>query len=290
MPELPEVETIKRGLEKVLVGLEVTDFQGAKNKVLKNSPATFKRELVGKSFAGLERRGKMLIFNIKEKRGEKKKFLIVRLGMTGQLIFKSDVRAVRGGHSFDNDSDDSLKHCRARIGFKGGGELLFKDARMFGVLQVLDAVALEKKKAQFGVEPLSREFTSAKLTEILQGRKTSLKALLLDQGKVAGLGNIYVDEALFRAGILPTRRAESLTGEEIEKLREVIVEVLRLSIKHKGTTFSDYRNAEGRKGNFKKHLRVYHRQGEKCWRCGRETIQRTVVVGRGTHFCSRCQK
>lgn len=290
MPELPEVETIRRGLEKALAGLKIEGFEAKKNKVLRGATTKFRRELLGRCVGKTERRGKMLILEIKPQVGEEVRFLVVRLGMTGQLIFQSGRKTVRGGHSFNTSSDEFRKHCRAKITFKGGAELLFKDARMFGSLEILDAVGLGKKQAKFGVEPLSREFTAKKLAEVLRGRKTNLKALLLNQGAIAGLGNIYVDESLFAAGILPIRRADSLEKEEIKKLHAAIVSVLRHSIRHKGTTFSDYRDASGHKGNFKNYLRVYHRQGQKCMQCGVAAIQKSVVAGRGTHFCPRCQR
>lgn len=290
MPELPEVETIKRGLSEKLLGSVVLKVEVKNAKVLRNSKKNFISGLEDKAFSRIERRGKMLVFFIKGKKNESPNFLLIRLGMTGQLIYFDNNDTLWGGHSFEHRGSFAYKHCHIIFYFEGGGILLFNDIRRFGNLEIVDSEGLERKMKSFGVEPLGEDFTYKKLSEILAGKKTNIKALLLNQKYIAGIGNIYADEALFDAGVLPTRKAESLSLEERKKLQKSIVKILKKSVEKGGTTFSDYRDSNGDRGNFRKYLKVYGRGSKKCLSCEKKEIEKIVVAGRGTHFCKFCQK
>jgi len=157
-------------------------------------------------------------------------------------------------------------------------------------MKIVDAKELERALAAFGPEPLSPEFTLKELRKILKNKKTSIKQLLMNQKFIAGIGNIYADEACFLAKIKPVRKAASLTESEIKSLYNGIKKILKLAIKKRGTTFNNYRDADGHKGNFVKYLKVYGREGEKCKRCRHGIIQKVRLGGRGTHFCPKCQR
>lgn len=290
MPELPEVETIRRGLSEKLLDRLILKVEVKNFGVIRNGSIGFVSELEGALFSKIERRGKMLIFSIEKKQKEKNKFLLVRLGMTGQLIYFGDRDAIWGGYSFDHKGSFAYKHCHVVFHFEGGGVLLFNDIRRFGNLEIVDSEGLKRKIKSFGVEPLGEDFTVKNFSEILAGKKTNIKALLLNQKYIAGIGNIYADEALFDAGILPTRGAGSLSSIERKKLQKSIVKILSKSVEKNGTTFSDYRDSSGDTGNFKKYLKVYGRADEMCKRCKKNIIKKKVVAGRGTHFCEFCQK
>lgn len=290
MPELPEVETIRRGLSEKLLDRLVLKVEVKNAKVLRNSKKDFISGLESKAFSRIERRGKMLVLSIKRRKSEVLKFLLIRLGMTGQLIYFDNKDTLWGGHSFEHKGSFAYKHCHLIFYFEGGGVLLFNDIRRFGNLEIVDSEGLKRKMKSFGVEPLGEDFTVKNFSEIFAGKKANIKALLLNQKYIAGIGNIYADEALFDAGVLPIRRAESLSSEERKKLQKSIVKILKKSVENKGTTFSDYRDSNGDSGNFKKYLKVYGREGENCLRCKKNKIQKIVVAGRGTHFCKFCQK
>jgi formamidopyrimidine-DNA glycosylase len=283
MPELPEVETLKRELAKVLVGKKIKAFASDKFKL---------PELAGKKITSVERRAKVLIIKLAGKFT-----LLVHLKMTGQLIFKPKMgQLVIGGHPQENP----FKYTRAVFTFTDGSQLFFNDLRKFGWLRIVRETDLTKIFSETGVEPLSRDFTLEKFKTILaRYPHRPLKQLLLDQTLIAGLGNIYVDEACFLAKVLPTRKVSSLAPAEVKKLYESIVMVLKLSIAKKGTSARHYRRADGRRGGFVPYLNVYGRQGQPCKRClpggalaksGGTPITKIKWHGRGTHYCSHCQK
>src|SRR5437588_10545915 len=192
-------------------------------------------------------------------------------------------------HAQRTYSDPETAYCRVCFNLADGRRLLFTDPRKFGRIELWprerEAEALER----LGLEPLSEEFTVDRLAKSLAGRRGAIKQVLLSQNVIAGLGNIYADEALFYAGIHPLRRADSLTPEEVQRLHEGIVAVLTLGIEHGGTSFSEYRDLWGEAGDNYNHVRVYHQQGKPCVRCG-TPVERIVVAQRGTHFCPTCQK
>ena len=277
MPELPEVETIVRGLRAPLVGRQVTGVRvGWENLVarprpeLAEGPAVeeFERGLVGQRILGLKRRGKYLVFALSGGGS-----LIVHLRMTGRLMIK--------------DSGDELdKHDHLIFELDDGRELRFNNVRKLGRVYLVDDE--DEIVGELGPEPLDDDFAAADFAALLSVRRGKIKPLLLNQRFVAGIGNIYADEALFAARIHPERKADSLTAEEIERLYNAIRQVLAQGIQNRGTTFSDYLDAEGREGGNQEYLRVFRRTGQSCPRCG-TPIERTVVSGRGTYFCSRCQ-
>ncbi|MDP3997519.1 MAG: bifunctional DNA-formamidopyrimidine glycosylase/DNA-(apurinic or apyrimidinic site) lyase [Candidatus Andersenbacteria bacterium] len=287
MPELPEVETIRRDLQKELRGRKIARVEVRKKKMVRGSAGGLQMFLKGKSFSGIRRRGKLLIFAV----AGGQRYLLVHLKMTGQLIFvdakKEEV--IAGGHSGPDMEKLPNKYSHIIWHFTDGSVLYFNDLRQFGFGRLVDESALAAVLAAYGVEPLEKKFTAAKLTEILGKRQTTLKSVLLNQALIVGLGNIYVDEACFYAGVRPTRRAGSLTAAEIKQLYRGIGHVLRQSLKHRGTTFNSFRDGTGKRGNFVSKLKVYRRTGEKCKRCKGGIITRVKVSGRGTHFCPACQ-
>jgi formamidopyrimidine-DNA glycosylase len=202
--------------------------------------------------------------------------LIVRLGMTGQLLWAED------GGGFRPD-----RHTHAELNFDQGGVLYYRDVRKFGEMFLLPTDGVEEA-LHVGVEPLESTFTPDVLGRACRC-SSKIKSLLLNQTKIAGIGNIYADEALFRAGIRPTRRAASLRREEIRALHRAIREVLRAGIRHRGSSIANYRDASGQPGRFVARHRVYQRQGKPCRVCG-TAIRRIVLGQRGTHFCPACQR
>lgn len=269
MPELPEVETIRRQLEKTIAGkkiknVEIIDF---KKKI---QPKNLSERLKDLKIERLERRAKLLIFRLSN--GEN---LLIHLKLTGQLIYQKIKSPNRFTHAIFNFTD--------------GSRLLFNDMRKFGYLTLTDKNGLERLKTGFGVEPLSKEFSLTKFKEILARRPNQkIKQLLLDQKYIAGIGNIYSDEALFAAGILPLRPAKSLKEGEIKKLWQAIPAILKKSISAGGTSADTYVNAYGREGTFTRQLKIYGREDEKCGRCD-GVIQRIKIGGRSAHYCPLCQ-
>ncbi len=280
MPELPEVETIRRVLQDVLPGRCITAVSSCQPRMLRGqAPQAFEDGLVGRRVEAVDRRGKFLLIRLD------RKTLLVHLGMTGQIFACSDddgasVPTLRPGLPD--------KHTHLRMKLTHGLQLYFRDARMFGRYALIDAEEEQALFRRLGPEPLGTRFTARELFERTRGRRTSIKALLLDQRAVAGVGNIYADESLFRAGIHPETPAGDLTPEQARKLLRAIRRVLREAIHSGGTTFSDYLDPRDRRGTFQRKLHVYGRQGEPCFRCG-GLIQKSVVAQRGTHFCPRCQ-
>jgi len=286
MPELPEVETIVRGLREPLFGRKFTGVRvGWENLVarprpdgstssprrLAEGPAVeeFERGLVGQRILDVKRRGKYLVFALSG--GES---LIVHLRMTGRLLIK-------------NCDDELDKHDHLIFELDDGRELRFNNMRKLGRVYLVDDE--DEIVGGLGPEPLDDDFAPADFAALLSGRRGMIKPLLLNQRFVAGIGNIYADEALFAARIHPERRANTLRGEEVKHLYHAIRQVLAQGIQNRGTTLSDYLDAEGREGRNQEHLRVFRRVGQPCPRCG-TPIKRTVVGGRGTYFCLRCQK
>ncbi len=272
MPELPEVEVIRRDLVPRIEGLRIQSAKIAEPRLTRRrgTPGGVAAALVGRRVKALRRRGKFFIFDLG------RDSLVVRLGMTGQLFWSED------GDAFRPD-----QHTHAHLVFSGGGILYYRDIRKFGEMFILPTEAAERT-LRVGVEPLGDAFTPEMLGEICRS-STRVKSLLLDQRKIAGIGNIYADEALFRAGIRPTRRAASLRPEEIRSLRRAIRLVLQAGIRHRGSSIANYRDASGEPGRFAALHRVYQRHGEACHACG-TPIRRIVLGQRGTHFCPTCQR
>ncbi|MDD5290704.1 MAG: bifunctional DNA-formamidopyrimidine glycosylase/DNA-(apurinic or apyrimidinic site) lyase [Patescibacteria group bacterium] len=300
MPELPEVETIKNDLKKRILGKKITGVEIRSQKVInpirdkslngvRNKPADFIKILKGNSFSGLDRIGKLLIFEL----ADKKNFLLIHLKMTGQLIYCKGGEIVAGGHETGEEGNETGalpgKHTHLIFSFANRAKLFFNDLRKFGYAKIVGEEELKKIKGEYGIEPLTKGFTLAAFKKVLEGKNAPVKAVLLNQGLIAGIGNIYADEALFEARIRPSRRAGSLADKEKRALFKAINNLLKKAIKYRGTTFSNYVDAAGQKGNFTRMLKVYHREGDKCKRCG-AAIKKSKVAGRGTRFCDKCQK
>ena len=274
MPELPEVETIKKTLGKRITGLTITGVTVNMPKIISEPEIKeFVDRITHSKINKLGRRGKYLLLYLT---GEQ--ILIIHLRMTGQMIYsKSD--------------EEIAKHTHVIFKLSDGNELRFIDMRQFGRLQLVDQKNLDQVKGlkDLGPEPLEKEFTSGFLRRELKGKRTRVKPLLLDQTFIAGLGNIYADEALHRAHLHPKCIAGALSPRESSSLYRSIREVLQEGIQHRGTTFKDYVDGEGNKGGFQKLLRVYNREGEQCTHCG-GVIQRVKLNGRSAYYCPACQK
>ncbi len=285
MPELPEVETIVRQLRELVIGRRVARFESFWHRVTEPVPAAhFAERLKGREIIGVGRRGKFVVLELDG--GEA---LIVSLRMTGKLLFREE------GAPVD-------RFVRAVIGFGDGTVLRFADTRKFGRMAIVDLADLaengDRPRARagaplhrvLGIEPLTARFTTRWLRDFLKLRaRSAIKPLLLDQRGIAGVGNIYDVEALWRARIHPLRTAGSLGPAEVARLREALRFVLRKGIRLGGASRRDYVDARGGQGRMQREFQVYDRAGEPCPRCGRAVV-RTVVGGRGTFHCPRCQR
>lgn len=263
MPELPEVETVARSIAP-LVGRKIAGAEFRQARVLRGSdPDEMAERLRGQRIASVKRYGKFILMSLSGGG-----YLMVHLGMTGRLLL--------GGAPG--------KHTHAILTFDKG-VLLFDDSRQFGCIQYF--AEFPARVARLGPEPL--EVSLEDFAAGMKGRKTSVKALLLNQTFVRGVGNIYADEALFRAGIHPLARAGRVKQERVRRLRDAVVEVLTEAIEAGGSSISDYVDAEGRRGFFQLQHRVYQRTGEACVTCG-TPIRRVLAAQRSSHFCPKCQK
>ena len=293
MPELPEVETVRRGLEQKL-----NNFIIKKVEVCRDSTVAFpseKKEFIHGLHNSLihkwNRRGKYLIAELKkieskdsqfslEKSSKNNGLLIVHLRMTGYFKF------------IDNDTEP-CKHTRIRLFDKKNNELRYIDVRSFGqmwwIKEGLSPYKIIKGLGSLGPEPFSKDFDPKYLKKVISKRTKSIKAILLDQTIVAGIGNIYADESLYSAGISPFREAKTIKKNELIRLKDSIVDVLKKSIGSGGTTFSDFRDLEGENGNFGLQTNVYRRTGKECNKCG-NLIEKQKIAGRSTHWCPNCQK
>jgi formamidopyrimidine-DNA glycosylase len=272
MPELPEVESVRTKLEPVLTGRRFERVEINDTRLVRPSePVEVAAELEGERVAAVERRGKYLIV-----RFESGRVLLIHLRMTGSLR-----------HSRTGLDDDP--HRRAVVKLDDGSDVAYRDVRRFGTWLLLEPGELEPYLAsRLGDEPLDALFTAARLGERLEKRRAPIKAALLDQRTLAGMGNIYVDEALWRAKIHPLRAAESLDKNELRRLHKGVRQALEMGIRRQGSTLRDYALPDGGSGSMQKEFKVYGRGGEPCDRCG-TPISKTRVAGRGTWFCATCQ-
>jgi formamidopyrimidine-DNA glycosylase len=273
VPELPEVETVRRRLEPVLAGRTIASAAVVDSRLTRPlDPLPVAAELVGERVAAVDRRGKYLILRFASGRA-----LLVHLRMTGTFR-----------HGAGEVGEDPYR--RAQIELDDGRRLDYRDVRRFGTWLLVEPEEVEPYLAvRLGPEPLGEEFTVEHLRERLRGRRAPLKAAILDQRTVAGLGNIYADEALWRARLHPRRTAGALRRPQLERLRETIREALRVGIERQGSTLRDYRTPDGEAGAMQVEFKAYGRLGEPCERCG-TPIDRIVVAGRGTWYCPTCQR
>lgn len=273
MPELPEVENITRGLKELVIGKTITNVDLLYAGVVKNIDAeSFVSAVHGKKIQDIKRQGKFILFYFSEDVME------VHLRMTGTFLFFPD--SVKPG-----------PYARAIFTFRGDEELHFQDIRKFGTFRLWEKKLLEQSPAfSLGPDPLDDDFCYLQFKKILEQKpKSQLKSFLLNQKNIAGLGNIYVDEALHEAKIHPARKIVSLDNNDKKVLFESIVSIINQSIKYRGTSFSDYRDLQGQSGTFQKHLKVYKKENTPCFHCG-HLLQRIKIAGRGTYFCACCQR
>lgn len=287
MPELPEVETVRMQLRHKVVGKEITGVEVFHDKSVSHDEQIEAR-LSGKVIADIDRIGKLMIFSFVD---ESDLFLLAHLKMTGQFFFVDASGAISGGgHSMSTtDMDLPMKHTRVGFHFTDHSALYFNDMRLFGYTKLASKEETDHARSKFGPEPIQDDFDADWFYKKLKARKTPVKAALLDQSFVAGLGNIYVDEALWRAHVRPTRRADKVTKKEAVALAAASGDVMKESILVGGTTFQHFKDTGGENGNFTDYLKVFGQQGTACPRCG-ATIVKIRCAGRGTHYCPGCQK
>jgi len=272
MPELPEVETVRRGLEKLILGKKIVSLDIRYPKMIKTDLDQFQRELPGQVVKSMGRRGKYLLFYLTDK------VLISHLRMEGKYFYYPDQVPER-------------KHAHVLIHFEDGGTLVYEDVRKFGTMELLapellEAYFLSKK---LGPEPTEQDFDLEIFRGALKKSKKPIKSHLLDQTLVAGLGNIYVDEVLWRAKVHPSRTSNSLSAQEARKVHDQTMEVLGQAVEKGGSTIRTYTNAFGEDGTMQEFHQVYDKTGEACSRCG-SIIEKIQLGGRGTHFCPKCQR
>ncbi|HSR68110.1 MAG TPA: bifunctional DNA-formamidopyrimidine glycosylase/DNA-(apurinic or apyrimidinic site) lyase [Acidobacteriota bacterium] len=291
MPELPEVETIRRGLRPRVRGRVVEEVVIGRSRVLRSDPEELMGTLSGQPLEEVRRRGKNLLFDFPGH------CLLVHLGMTGQLTFRDPGKPDSDG--FVRHETTGLqrtrqhppdKHTHLQFLFRDGTAMLYRDIRQFGKIYLYSSRSpqLQAYLDGLGLEPFTDEYRLEDFVAGLKGRKVAVKSILLDQGFVAGVGNIYADEALFEARLNPLRPVSGLKKAEKERLFQAVPLVLERGIHFGGTSLRDYIDSEGRQGNHQEELKVYGRDGQPCRTCG-EVIEKIVVSQRGTHFCPGCQ-
>ncbi len=273
MPELPEAETIVRGLEPALRERTVQAIQVVRHDVVNDSAERFRQQIEGGRFSGVERRGKNVILVLEG--GHR---IVVNLGMTGRLLFHAGGGVAPGA-----------RHAAVLLTLDNGASLTYDDTRRFGRLTLMSGAAWRGWSRRLGPEPLSRSFSGRQLASGLSRSRTPVRSFLLDQRRIAGVGNIYAAESLWRARIHPKRPAGQLTDRDALRLHRALRAVLRKAIRAGGTTLRDYRNAQGGEGTYGPALLVYGRAGKDCGRCG-GTIRRSVFAGRSAYWCPVCQE
>ncbi|MEA3328749.1 MAG: DNA-formamidopyrimidine glycosylase [Candidatus Omnitrophota bacterium] len=268
MPELPEVETIKKGLEKFILNKSIKKVKVSEPRIVK-SPGLkeFKRQLRGKTFQKIIRKGKYLIFQVSSR-----KFLIIHLKLTGRLIYgQNDIKS-RLNFLL---SDNNYLNLNSRR--------LFTEVRLAADYKKFPGIA------KLGFEPLSEDFSLDAFSRGIKNTKRKIKIILMDQTFIAGIGNIYAQEALFQAKIDPRREACSLNKQQVKKLHLALKKILKDAVKYRGSSVNNYTDSRGEKGSFHLRLKVYGRRGEKCFSCG-TSLKRISLEGRTTCFCPKCQK
>jgi formamidopyrimidine-DNA glycosylase len=295
VPELPEVETIRRQLEPEVVGRRIVDVEVLDERWTRpERPAKVEDAISGREIEAVDRRGKYLILRLDGDRA-----LVMHLRMTGNLLLRAAGEGAAVADLMESDrlggprlyeSTPQLRYLRARMELDDGSELLFTDARRFGHAVVLAGGAVHEYFAErLGVEPLDGELTPRAVLDLAAGRRAPLKSFLLSQRGIAGIGNIYADEALWRARLHPLSPAGSMRLEHCEDLAEAIVETLEVALSAGGSSIDDYRDARGEMGSMQDEFLVHTREGQACIRCG-EAIRRIVIGGRSTYFCPGCQR
>jgi formamidopyrimidine-DNA glycosylase len=275
MPELPETETIARDLNEAIAGRKIESVKVKKPDVLREVGKTaFAKRLTGSTILRSWRRAKLIVTDLSTSDR-----IVVQPRFTGALIVE------------DESSDQSLfAYSTMRLMLDDGRTLHYCDVRRLGTVALMDERRFNEYAGALGIEPLDQTFTHTQLSVVLRGSSQPVKKVLMDQRKIAGIGNIYANEALWRAGIDPSRAANSIGTDTIRILRDEIVSVLKESIEARGTSFRDYRDAKGERGRFAEQLQAYGRGGETCFRCGARLILTHAIDGRATVFCAHCQE
>ncbi len=300
MPELPEVETVRRGLQRLLPGLKITEVTHDTPKSFPNAPADVANFMIGATVTEVRRRAKVLLIEL-----DTKYSLVIHLKMTGQLVYIAE-SVDRPGHPAEPGEEGRFgaghpnasligalpdRSTRVVCSFAGGAHLYFNDQRKFGWVRLVPTaeVPMIDFMQRVGPEPLSDEFTWEVMRDRLQRRKnTNIKAALLDQSVLAGVGNIYADESLWGAKIHPTTLVRNISDDQIRLLHKALRDVLQLSIDKGGSSDRHYVDAEGKRGSYLTFANVFRREGQPCPRCG-TIIEKSRVAGRGTHTCRQCQ-
>lgn len=288
MPELPEVETVKRGLSKLIINRKFVSVESNNDKSFPNQPNDVNQFLIGAKVINVRRRAKILMIDLSTNYS-----LVIHLKMTGQLVYVDKTSRFGAGHPNDsliNNLPD--KSTRVTFTFSDNSNLYFNDQRKFGWVKLIPTPEIPNIDfmKRVGPEPLEDNFTAQEFAERFKRRsKTGIKAALLDQSVIAGVGNIYADESLWGAKIHPSTIVGSLSQSDFSRLYKEVRAVMNLSIEKGGSTNRNYVNAEGKKGSYMDFARVFRREGLSCPRCGAEIIK-IRVAGRGTHICPHCQK
>jgi formamidopyrimidine-DNA glycosylase len=281
MPELPEVETVARGLRQAILGRRILSIKLGKTDFI-DDPAALEQNLPGRRIEAVERYGKFMLLRLSALHEERRiaangdavpASLLVHLGMTGQLAPAPAAQPLE-------------KHTHVCLLLDDGRELRYTDARRFGRIAYLTKALLAEELTGFGADPL--EVSKQEFAERICGRRARIKALLLDQGVLRGVGNIYADESLWRAKIHPARLGVNLGAKQAETLRRVLQQILQKAIVLRGSSISDFLDAEGEPGEYQRHHRAYGREGKSCYRC-KTLIRRAIVAGRSSCFCPKCQ-
>jgi formamidopyrimidine-DNA glycosylase len=287
MPELPEVETVRAGLQRLIVGCTFARVTHDTPKSFPNAPADVRQFLVGAKVVEVTRRAKVLLIELSSKYS-----LVIHLKMTGQLVFQG-----KGVHFGAGHPNDSLvgklpdKSTRVELTFKDGSTLFFNDQRKFGWVRLMPTAEIPQLDffKKVGPEPLGHDFTWQVLRgRLLRRKNTNIKAAILDQSVVAGVGNIYADESLWGAKIHPASIVRTLTDKNFKDLHKSLQAILHLAIEKGGSTDRHYVDAEGKRGSYLSFASVFRREGQPCPRCG-TIIEKIRVAGRGTHICPHCQ-
>lgn len=277
MPELPEVETIKNQLQEKIVGKKIKAVEIQLSKMIQGvSALEFKEKIVGTKIEKIWRRAKLLIINLSSNYS-----LVIHLKLTGRLIYLSQ-----------NSKLKTQKYLHIVYYFDDDSVLVYSDWRQFGYVKLIETKKLDDlfKKEKFGPEPLEKNFTLEKFKKLLAEKpRQKIKPLLMDQTFLAGVGNVYAQEACFCAKILPTRVVRTLKEKEISDLYHCLIKILKESIRYRGSSVDTYVDVEGKTGEYVSRLKVYDREKEKCFRCA-DQIKKMTLAGRGTYFCPECQK
>src|SRR5579864_3063230 len=281
MPELPEVETVARGLRRHILGRRILSVTLGKTDFI-DDPVALERHLPGRRIEAVERYGKFMLLRLSAEaatngdahgEGAKQASLLVHLGMTGQMAPSPAEKPPE-------------KHTHVCMLLDDGRELRYTDARRFGRIAYLTEAPLAVELTRFGADPL--EVSKEEFVKRIRGRRARIKALLLDQSVLRGVGNIYADESLWRAKIHPARVGVKISKKEAATLRRALQEILQKAIVMRGSSISDFLDAAGEPGEYQRHHRAYGREGKKCYRCG-TLIRRGIVAGRSSYFCPKCQ-